>query len=321
MSKVRVAVVGTGYLGRFHAEKYAALPAAQLVGVCDIDEDVGRAVAERTQTRYFRDHRELVGLVDAVTIAATTKTHFALARYFLERGVHVLVEKPMTRTADEARELTELAERNGLKLQVGHVERFNPALLSAREGLTDIDFIECHRLAPFKGRGADVNVVLDLMIHDLDVTLSLVDSKPCSVSAVGTGVLTDSVDIANARVEFDSGAIANVTASRVSMSGQRRFRVFQHSQYVSIDFGEGEVRRVMTSQGWQDTEPLKFESWSLDKGDALLAETESFLDSIRYDRPCVVSGRDGVAALELAEAIIEDIERRALKRGLRGRAP
>ena len=314
MSRIRAAVVGTGYLGRFHAEKYAALPQAELVGVCDIDAQAGRAAAEAVGTAYFGSHRDLVGRVDAVTIAATTSAHFELARFFLEHGVHVLVEKPMTRTADEGRALTELAEAKGLKLQVGHVERFNPALLSARESLTRIDFIECHRLAPFKPRGADVDVVLDLMIHDLDVMLSLVESKPASVSAVGTGVLTDTVDIANARIEFESGAIANVTASRVSTSAQRRFRVFQQSQYVSIDFGEGEVRRVIASRGWDESEPLKAERWSLDKGDALLAETESFLDSILHDRPCVVSGRDGVAALELAEAIIADIARRAAKR-------
>jgi len=314
MSRVRVAVVGTGYLGRFHAQKYAVLPLAELVAVCDIDEHAGRAAAEAVGTTYVADHRDLVGRVDAVTIAATTSAHFELARFFLEHDVHVLVEKPMTRTAEEARLLTELAEARGLKLQVGHVERFNPAFLSARETLTDIDFIECHRLAPFKPRSADVDVVLDLMIHDLDVMLSLVESKPASVSAVGTGVLTDSVDIANARIEFESGAIANVTASRVSTSAQRRFRVFQQSQYVSIDFGEGEVRRVRPSIGWRDGEPLEVARWSLDKGDALLAETESFLDAIVHDRPCAVSGRDGVAALELAEAIIADITRRAAQR-------
>ena len=314
MSRVRTAVIGTGYLGRFHAQKHAALAQAELVAVCDIDAQSGRAAAEASGAPYVADHRALVGRVDAVTIAATTSAHYELARFFLEHGVHVLVEKPMTRTAEEARALTTLAEANGLKLQVGHVERFNPALLSARESLTDIDFIECHRLAPFTQRGADVDVVLDLMIHDLDVMLSLVDSRPSHVSAVGTGVLTSSVDIANARIEFESGAIANVTASRVSTGAPRRVRVFQQSQYVSIDFGEGEVRRVIAASGWNDAEPLKAERWSLDKGDALLAETESFLNAIVHDRPCVVSGRDGLAALELAEAITADIGRRAQRR-------
>ena len=222
VSKLRAAVVGVGYLGRFHAQKYRALDDVELVGVCDTDPAVGRAVADSVGAELFTDHRALLGKVDAVTIAASTSAHFALAKFFLEHGVHVLVEKPMTRTSAEAAVLTELAERLGLKLQVGHVERFNPALLSARERLSAVSFIECHRLAPFKGRGADVNVILDLMIHDLDVILSLVDSEPTDVSAVGIAVLTDEVDIANARIEFANRAIANVTASRVSTGAQRR---------------------------------------------------------------------------------------------------
>ena len=202
MSTLRAAVVGVGYLGRFHAQKYRALAGVDLVGVCDLDAAAGGAVAQSLGTAYFADHRELVGKVDAVTIAASTSAHFELARFFLENGVHVLVEKPMTRTSAEAAVLTELADRRKLKLQVGHVERFNPALLS------------------------------------------LVDAAPVDVSAVGIPVLTDDVDIANARIEFANAAIANVTASRVSTGGQRRFRVFQANQYVAIDFGSGEVRRV-----------------------------------------------------------------------------
>ena len=312
MSTLRAAVVGVGYLGRFHAQKYRALAGVDLVGVCDLDAAAGGAVAQSLGTAYFADHRELVGKVDAVTIAASTSAHFELARFFLENGVHVLVEKPMTRTSAEAAVLTELADRRKLKLQVGHVERFNPALLSARAGLSKVSFIECHRLAPFKGRGADVNVILDLMIHDLDVILSLVDAEPVDVSAVGIPVLTDAVDIANARIEFANAAIANVTASRGSTGGQRRFRVFQANQYVAIDFGSGEVRRVTRRAEWREGQAaLDEESWSLEKGDALLAETQSFVTAIRENRPCEVSGADGVAALELAERIIAEIERRA----------
>jgi predicted dehydrogenase len=317
MSKLRAAVVGVGYLGRFHAQKYRALDNVELVGVCDLDAVAGRAVAESVATRYFADHRELVGLVDAVTIAASTSAHFELAKFFLERGVHVLVEKPMTRTSREAAQLNELAARRGLKLQVGHVERFNPALLSAREGLTSVRFVECHRLAPFKGRGADVNVILDLMIHDLDVILSLVASRPINVSAVGVPVLTDEVDIANARIEFANGALANVTASRASTSAQRMVRVFQPNQYVAIDFGGGEVRRV-TRRGSpsEGMAALASESWNLDKGDALLAETRSFVAAVTEGKPCEVSGEDGRAALELAERIIAEIARRAGGSGL-----
>jgi predicted dehydrogenase len=312
VKKLRAAVVGVGYLGRFHAQKYRALDGVDLVGVCDRDAEVGRAVAQSVSTQYFADHRELVGKVDAVTIAASTGAHFELTKFFLENGVHVLVEKPMTRTSREAAVLTELAKRRGLKLQVGHVERFNPALLSAREGLTAVRFIECHRLAQFKGRGADVNVILDLMIHDLDVILSLVDAKPIAVSAVGIPVLTDDFDIANARIEFANHAIANVTASRASTGAQRKFRVWQPNQYVSIDFGSGEVRRVTRRGDPRDGQPaLEEEIWNLEKGDALLAETRSFVDAIIADKPCEVSGADGFAALELAETIIAEIERRA----------
>jgi predicted dehydrogenase len=311
VSKLRTAVVGVGYLGRFHAQKHRALDGVELVGVCDSDAERSRSVATEVGTNAFQDYRELLGKVDAVTIAATTAEHFSLARFFLEHGVHVLVEKPMTRTSAEAAILTKLAEERNLKLQVGHVERFNPALLAARESLTTVRFIECHRLAPFKGRGADVNVILDVMIHDLDVILSLVDSKPSKVSAVGIPVLMDDVDIANARVEFANGAIANVTASRVSTTPQRRFRVFQPNQYVSIDFGNGEVRRITKQGEWREGEtPLREETWNLEKGDALLAETKAFVTAIVEDQPCVVSGADGLASLELAEMIGADIARR-----------
>ena len=311
MSKLRTAVVGVGYLGRFHAQKHRALDSVELVAVCDRDGERARMVAAEVGTTAVADHRELLGKVDAVTIAATTAEHFALTRFFLEHGVHVLVEKPMTRTSAEAVVVTKLAAERNLKLQVGHVERFNPALVAARETLTTVRFIECHRLAPFKGRGADVNVILDVMIHDLDVILSLVSSKPSSASAVGIPVLMDDIDIANARIEFVNGAIANVTASRVSTTPQRRFRVFQPNQYVSIDFGSGEVRRVTKDGEWREgATPLREETWNLEKGDALLAETKAFVDAIVADRPCVVSGADGVAALELAEMIGADIARR-----------
>jgi predicted dehydrogenase len=311
-NKLRTAVVGVGYLGRFHAQKHKAIDEIELVGVCDASAERSRIVATELGTRAFTDHRELVGLVDAVTIAASTAEHFALAKFFLENGVHVLVEKPMTRTSDEAALLTALAEQRGLKLQVGHVERFNPALLAARQTLTTVRFIECHRLAPFKGRGADVNVILDLMIHDLDVILSLVSSPPTSVSAVGIAVLTDEVDIANARIEFANGAVANVTASRVSVTSQRRFRVFQPNQYVSIDFGSGEVRRITKQGEWREgSTPLQEESWNLEKGDALLAETHAFVAAILEDKPCEVSGADGLAALKLAETIGAEIARRS----------
>ena len=282
-----------------------------MMGLVTAEADVEYGLKQIGAAPYYADYRDLAGKVDAVTIAASTSAHYELAKFFLENDVHVLVEKPMTNTSAQGRELTALADTRGLKLQVGHVERFNPALLSARDRLGAVQFIECHRLAPFKGRGADVNVVLDLMIHDLDVILSLVTGEPSLVSAVGISVLTSSVDIANARVEFDTGAIANVTASRVSTSTQRKFRVFQKHQYLSIDFGAGEVQLVAHSGNAGEEQPaLTQESWNLEKGDALAAEVASFVESILENKPCEVSGHDGVAALELAEEIIADIERR-----------
>jgi predicted dehydrogenase len=306
-----VGVVGVGYLGRFHAQKYARNPSASLVGVSDINESAGRAVAEELGCKFFPDYRELADAVEAVSIAASTRAHYALSKFFLEHGVNVLVEKPMTETSREAAELTRIAEAAGLKLQIGHIERFNPALLAAREGLDQPRFIECHRLAPFNARGSDVSVVLDLMIHDLDVILSLVDSPPARVSAIGIAALTASVDVANARIEFANGAIANVTASRASTKAERKFRVWQDRQYVSIDFGRGVVQKVRSRGAWKPGEsPLEEESWNLEKGDALAAEIAAFLHAVQSGEDCVVSGRDGQAALELAELILADIEAR-----------
>lgn len=307
---LNAAVVGVGYLGRFHAQKYKALETVNLVGVCDASPEQAKKVAEELGVESFSDYKDLLGKVDAVTVAATTSAHYEIAKFFLSNGVHVNVEKPITATAKEAEELCDLAEKNKLKLQVGHVERFNPALVAAQEKLKTPIFIECHRLAPFKPRGVDVSVVLDLMIHDLDVILSLVKSEPKKIHAIGTPVLTPVVDIANARVEFENGCVANLTSSRVSTSAQRKFRVFQQDQYLSIDFGSGEVN-LTTKLGDMSSEgelPLERESWSLEKGDALFTETEEFIKCIQNDTPPIVSGRDGLKALKLAEDILAAIK-------------
>jgi len=322
---LRCAVVGVGYLGRFHAQKYAALASdsklaglIEFVGVADASFDRAKVVATELSTHAFASIEELLskadaGKLDAVTIAASTRAHYDLTKRFLMAGVHVNVEKPMTSTLEEGEEVVRLAQERGLVLHVGHVERFNPALISAREKLKRPLFIECHRLAPFKPRGVDVDVVLDLMIHDLDVILSLVKSPVKSVVAVGTPVLTPLVDIANARVEFESGTVANITASRVSQSATRKFRVFQERQYLSIDFGSGEVNLTTKTGGdWPEdlskvTDPkqlpLEFEHWSLEKGDALLEETKSFLKACRREIDVAVSGSDGLEAMRLATRI------------------
>lgn len=310
-SKLRCAVVGVGHLGRFHAQKYKALPEVDLVAVCDQRVEQGGKIAEEMGVPLVIDYRDLVGKVNAVTVATNTPSHFEICKFFLEKDIHINVEKPMTTTSREGEVLCELAEKKGLKFQVGHVERFNPALVAARAKLNRPLFIEVHRLAPFKPRSLDVDVVIDVMIHDLDVILSLVKSDPIHVSAVGTPVITKLVDIANARIEFASGTVANITASRVSQSAQRKFRVFQKDQYLSIDFGSGEVNLTTKTGEWVDGDvPLELDSWSLEKGDALLAETQSFVDAIQKNQPVVVSGRDGLKALRLAEQILEDIKRR-----------
>lgn len=315
MAKLKCAVVGVGYLGRFHAQKYKAIDEVELVGVCDASPERAQTVAAELGVPAIADYRELVGKVQAVTIASTTRTHYELAKYFLDNGVHVNVEKPMTVTIAEAEDLVRRAREKKLKLQVGHVERFNPALQSAQSKLGVPLFIECHRLAPFKPRGVDVDVVLDLMIHDLDVILSLVKSPVKSVAAVGSPVLTKFVDIANARIEFESGTVANVTASRVSQTGTRKFRVFQKDQYLSVDFGTGELN-LTTRKGdeWKDDQiPLEFENWSLEKGDALLNETRAFIDAVINDKPVVVSGEDGLVAMRLAIQIQSEIAARLEK--------
>lgn len=311
-SPLKVAVVGVGHLGRFHANKYKAMSTeVELVAVCDARMDHGQAVAKELGVGFVSNPKDLLGKVQAVTIAASTPVHFELGKLFLSAGVHVHMEKPLTASSREGEELCRLAEEKKVVLQVGHVERFNPALVSARAKLHKPLFIECHRLAPFKPRSMDVDVVLDVMIHDLDVILSLVKSEPVRVSAVGTPVITKKIDIANARVEFKSGTVANITASRVSQNTQRKFRIFQPDQYMSIDFGSGEVNLLTKTGEWKDGDiPLDAEAWSLEKGDALLEETKSFVGAVRGQHSVVVSGRDGLKALQLAEDILRDIHQR-----------
>lgn len=311
---MRAAVVGVGHLGRFHAQKYKLIDGVELAGVYDRDLNRARFVADELGVKVFESLDQIAQEVQAVTVASSTETHYAITKELLTKGVHCLVEKPLTVTTSEARELCELAERLELCLQVGHVERFNPALLSVQEKLKKPLFIQCDRLAPFKPRSMGIDVVLDLMIHDLDVILSLVKSDWVDVKAVGTPVLTPLNDIANARIEFASGAVANVTASRVSQKTQRKFRVFQADQYLSIDFGSGEVNLLTKTGELTDEEiPLETDAWSLEKGDALLLETEAFIKAVRKEQPVVVTGRDGLRALLLAETVLKEIEFKRMK--------
>ena len=315
MKKIRAAVVGVGYLGRFHAQKYARIANCELVAVVDSSPEVRERVAAELGTRAVADPAALLGEVDAVSIATPTAAHFPIARQLLAGGAHVLVEKPITETPDEARELIRLAAERGCVLQVGHLERFNAAILAAEPYLRTARFVECHRLAPYRERGTDVNVVLDLMIHDIDIIQTIVGAAVTSIDAIGTPVFSEEVDIANARLHFANGCVANVTASRVSMKTERKLRLFSpHDEaYLSIDLQQKILTLIRKRPGAPSAGqlPVTIEEQSFDQGDALAAEIESFLDSIRSGRPPVVSGEAGLWALETAIRITEQVRRAA----------
>ncbi len=297
--------MGVGYLGRFHAQKYAQLPGSRLVAVVDSQEPARQAVAAELGVAAVADHRELLGQVDAVSVVTHTPSHFQIAADFLRAGAHVLVEKPITETLEQARELIRLAGEAGRVLQVGHLERFNAAILAAEPQLRNPRFLECHRLAPFRERGTDVNVVLDLMIHDIDIVQSIVQSPLASIDAVGTPVFSEEIDIANARLRFGNGCVANVTASRVSLKTERKMRIFQDDAYISMDLQQKvlTVIRKRPRDAAAGPLPVTIEEQNLDQGDALRAEIESFLDCARSGRRPVVAGEDGLAALETASRI------------------
>jgi predicted dehydrogenase len=309
MQKIRAAVIGVGYLGRFHAQKYAAAEGCELRAVVDTRPEAREAVGRELNCQALASHQPLLGEVDAVSIATITPAHYAIAADFLRHGAHVLVEKPITETVAQARELIDLAVANKRVLQVGHLERFNPAVVAAEPHLRAPRFIECQRLAPFKQRGTDVNVVLDLMIHDIDIIESIVHSDIESIDAVGSPVFSDEIDIANARLRFVNGCVANTTASRVSLKTERKLRVFNTDAYVSIDLQQRiltVVRKRVGAAG--DALPVQIEEQSFEQGDALRAEIESFLNCIREGSQPVVTGEDGLRALQTAVRITAQVE-------------
>jgi predicted dehydrogenase len=306
--RVRTAVVGVGYLGRFHAQKYAAHPDAELVAVVDVDGERGRAVADELGVPWLGDCHDLVGRVDCASVAVPTQYHHPVASELLAAGIDVLVEKPLTPTVDEGKALVELAARGERVLQVGHLERFNPAVLAVADKISHPRFLECQRLASFTERGTDVDVILDLMIHDLDLILHMVRSPVRSVEAVGVPVLTATVDICNARLRFANGCIANVTASRVSGKRERKFRIFQPDAYFSIDFVERRVRTCRREPDEQGQPALVLEDVEVPAHDALALEIDAFLRSVRARETPQVSGWDGLRALEVAHVIRESVE-------------
>jgi predicted dehydrogenase len=317
MSKIRAAVIGVGYLGRFHAQKYAQLPACELIAVADGREEVRKAVAAEVSAQAVADYRELLGKVDAVSVVTPTPAHFEIADAFLAAGAHVLVEKPITETPEQANALIVTAAKHGKILQVGHLERFNAAVLAAEPHLHAPRFMECVRLAPYKERGTDVNVVLDLMIHDIDLVQSLAGSEIVSIDAIGTPVFSGEIDIANARLRFANGCVANTTASRVSMKTERKLRIFEDAAYISLDLQQKILTLIRKRDGVPQAGqlPVSIEEANLEQGDALKSEIESFLDCIRNNKRPIVSGEDGLRALETAIRITEQVHANLARSG------
>lgn len=316
MNKIRCAVVGVGYLGRFHAQKYKLIPHAELIGVCDLNQKASQSVGQELNVPAFTEYRDLFGKVDAVSIAATTKTHYEIAKAFLEQGIHVLIEKPMTETTEQAEELIQLANKKQVKLQVGHLERFNAARLALDSYLQNPAFIEAERLAPFTPRGADVNVVLDLMIHDIDLIQNMVKSPIVSILAQGASVLTQSIDIAHAQITFANNCVANLTANRVSLHASRKTRVFQDEIFLAMDYQSKQlsVFKKGTGELFPGVPDIVHEQKELEKNDALLEEIKAFLQCINENTPPLVPGEDGLIALQIAEQITTLIENNLLPR-------
>ena len=307
MNRLKCAVIGVGYLGKFHAEKYAALPDCELVAVVDANPEAAAAVAAKNGCQGLTDYRQLLGKVDVVSVVVPTSLHHVVARDFLQAGSHVLVEKPITVTLSEADDLIALAKANDRRLMVGHLERFNAAILGMDLTHDKPLFIESHRLAPFNPRANDVSVVLDLMIHDIDIILDIVDSEVERMDAKGVTVLTSDTDIANARIVFKSGCVANVTASRVSLKVERKMRMFMPSCYISVDFQNRVLARHRKGEKemFPGVPEILSEESVFENGDALMEEIQHFVECVRAGRETLVPGTAGRRALATAIAITE----------------
>ena len=309
--KLKVGVIGVGHLGEYHVQKYMALSSVDVVGVVDTDLDRAREIARRYDTKSFGAHQDILPLVDAVSLAVPTEKHFDVAKDILKSGVHLLIEKPITYEIEPADVLINLARKKDLKLQVGLVERFNPAVMGMKSLLTNPVFIESHRMNQFTTRGTDVDVVLDLMIHDLDIILHVIQSEVKEVHAVGMSVLTGKTDIANVRMIFENGTVGNLTASRVSDKTTRKIRVFQPDAYIAADCFRRELSitrldgKIDPSSGFP---PIVTEKRQYPRSDPLADEIASFVDSIMNGTEPYVSGSDGRRALNFALEIINQIE-------------
>jgi predicted dehydrogenase len=324
MENLNIGVIGTGHLGKLHTKLLNEINNARLVGIFDANSNQAQTVANELNVKAFDNLDQLLENVKAVSIAATTSAHYDLAKYCFEKNVNVFIEKPITATIPQAEELVKTSKEKNLKLQVGHIERFNPALVSMEELIDDPMFIQTDRLAQFNPRGTDVAVVLDLMIHDIDIILSLVKSEVKDIKANGVPVVSDNVDIANARIEFENGVVANVTASRISQKKMRKMRIFQRDCYIALDFitGISDVYRILPME--KEFDPTYISFGEIGVGDkkkrlvysqpehqeinALKYELQLFVDAVIHGKELVVSGEDGLRALKVAERILNQIE-------------
>lgn len=323
MNKLKVGVIGVGHLGKLHTKMFRSIENCELVGVYDANPETAKAVAQEFQTNVFNSINDLLKNTEAVSIAATTSAHYQIAKDAFELNNHVFIEKPITATIEEAEELVRISNEKKLNLQVGHIERFNPGLLALEHYIDDPKFIQSDRLAQFNPRGTDVAVVLDLMIHDIDIILSFIKSPVKNIEANGVEVVSDHIDIANARIQFENGAVANVTASRISQKKMRKMRIFQKDTYLSLDFvtGVSEVYRLLpvdspVSNGsisfgeigiGDRKKRLVYEQPESKEVNALQYELQLFVNSVLNNTKPIVSGEDGLRALRVAEEIIKKI--------------
>ena len=302
MEKIRVGVIGVGHLGTIHAKVYSRLDNVKLVGVCDCNLERSLEIGKRFRTASYSDYEDLFDKVDAASIVVPTSLHYNVAKEFLERGIHVLIEKPITKTLSEADELIELAKEKNLILQVGHIERFNSAVLAIEPHLKTPKFVECQRLGPFHKRVQDVGVVLDLMIHDIDIVLGLIKKEVVSIEAVGLSTISDYEDVANVRLTFEDGVIADITASRVTKDVVRKMRIFQEDSYLSLDYVAQDVTLFRKTGDKILTEKIRIK-----KKEPLKKELKSFIECVRTGKRPIVSGVEGRRALAVALEIVKKI--------------
>ncbi|MFZ9417527.1 MAG: Gfo/Idh/MocA family protein [Sediminibacterium sp.] len=316
---LKLGIFGVGHLGKFHLNNWKQIPDVEIVGFFDPNNDNAKAVEAEYGIKRFMDEEALIKASDMIDVVTPTHLHFPVCEMAIKMGKHVFVEKPMANTIEEGKAIMEMVKEAGVKLQVGHVERFNPAFTALKDITLNPSFIEVHRLAQFNPRGTEVSVILDLMIHDIDIILSIVKSGVKHISASGVAVLTDTPDIANVRIEFNNGCVANLTSSRISMKKMRKIRLFQKDAYIGIDFLEKNTEIIKLKkpdeedafsfdiETHQGTKTISIANPVVENGNAILAELTSFVQSIQNDEPTVVSEIDGFLAMEVAHQILEKI--------------